>query len=69
MINVLYSFERGSELEYKSSFKKGLRLRLKWVGNTTAQLSPQKRATGWRGTAFGVHLQILHFKFQFFKPT
>ena len=41
-------------------------LGLKWVGNTTRQLTPQTRAPGWRGL-FGVHLLILHFNFQFSK--
>ena len=27
-------------------------LGLKWVGNTTTQLTPQKRAPGWKGTVW-----------------
>ena len=34
-----------------SSFNREL-LRLKWAGNTTRQLTPQKRAPGWWGTVW-----------------
>ena len=40
-------------------------MRLKWVGNTARQMTPKQESPGWVGDRlFGVHLLILHFKFQ-----
>ena len=41
-------------------------LRLKWVGNTTRQLTPKREPQVGRGL-FGFHLLILLFKFQYSK--
>ena len=61
--------ERISRSKKHNTLSRGYALRkqlgLKWVGNTTRQLTPKKRASG-KGL-FGVHLLIFHFKFQFFK--
>ena len=55
-----------SETDSKKHIKREL-LGLKWVANTTRQLTaPLKKTQVSRGL-FGVHLLILHFEFQFSK--
>ena len=70
MINVLYSFEWGNELEYKQSFPCMIALRSKTVAHTFFHVSTMQMAVSVKIQKFCYHGNLTsHFRLLYFEQS